>query len=403
MARVVDCESGRELVGAVEIGSFLADHGIWYRTFAGRMDEGATDEEILAAHAGPIEELKAQGHYVTADVINVTKETPGLDDMLQKFAAEHWHDEDEVRLIVGGRGVFHIHPEGGPVFRIHVEAGDMINVPKETRHWFNLCEDKSIRAIRLFRDPAGWVPHYTGSNLEQVYPQAVLLDIEGTTTPISFVYDVLFPYAAARMETYCAARKPEAAEAIQLLRHEFEQEQEEEEEGAVPDFGNGAAYARYLMEQDRKSTGLKALQGLIWEEGYRTGELRGPVFADVPDVLRRWHEMGIRIRVFSSGSVLAQKLLFSHTKHGDLTSLFEGFHDTTTGPKQETAAYVAIAGALDLAPHQVLFLSDVVRELDAASTAGMKTGLMLRPGNKPTDAGKHRTYGSFAELLPQGR
>ncbi len=226
---------------------------------------------------------------------------------------------------------------------------------------------------------------------------AVLVDIEGTTTPVSFVYDVLFPYAAERLEAFCAkaAGQPEVAKAIQMLRHEYQLEGE-----PLPEFGNGAAFARHLMDQDRKSTGLKTLQGLIWDEGYRTGEVRGQVFADVPDALRQWNEAGIRLRVFSSGSVLAQKLLFSHTDHGDLTPFFEGFHDTTTGPKKEPAAYTAIVAAFDLAPEHVLFLSDAVEELDAAVATGMGTGLMLRPGNRPVDPDRHKTYHSFEELLP---
>ncbi len=173
MARVTDRDSGRELVDATEIRGFLANHGIWYREFEGperhRLDEQATDDEILAVYAEPIEGLRAEGGYVTADVINVTAETPGLDDLLAKFATEHWHDEDEVRLIVGGRGLFHIHPHDRPVFSIEVVDGDMINVPRQTRHWFHLCEDKTIRAIRLFQDPAGWVPHYTRSGVDQNY------------------------------------------------------------------------------------------------------------------------------------------------------------------------------------------------------------------------------------------
>ena len=113
-----------------------------------------------------IDELKSRGGYVTADVINVTRDTPGLDVMLAKFSREHWHDEDEVRFILAGHGVFHIHPTGGPVVAIEVEAGDLIRVPRGTWHWFDLCADRQIRAIRLFQDPAGWTPVYTDSGTE---------------------------------------------------------------------------------------------------------------------------------------------------------------------------------------------------------------------------------------------
>jgi enolase-phosphatase E1 len=227
--------------------------------------------------------------------------------------------------------------------------------------------------------------------------RAVLTDIEGTTTPLSFVVDVLFPFARERLEDACASKDPRFADAVRQLRQEHEAERRS---GAqVPDFGEGAPYARYLMELDRKSTGLKALQGLIWEEGYRTGELQGDVYPDVPEALRAWRERGIRARVFSSGSVLAQKLLFGHTPYGDLLPCFEGYHDTTTGPKREARAYAAIAESFGLPPGEILFLSDVVEELDAAREAGMRTGLFLRPGNKPAEPGSHPVYRNFSELI----
>lgn len=229
--------------------------------------------------------------------------------------------------------------------------------------------------------------------------RAVLTDIEGTTTSISFVYDVLFPYAEARLDDYLSrpGPGPELAGAIEHLRREHEEEARDG--AALPDFGNGAPYARHLMSLDRKSTGLKALQGLIWDEGYRSGALRSQVFPDVPPALRAWSEAGVRLRVFSSGSVQAQKLLFAHAEQGDLSGLFEGFHDTTTGPKQEPASYQAIAEAFALPPAAILFLSDVRGELDAAARAGMRTGLLVRPGNRPADPGAHPVHSSFEELV----
>ena len=165
MATVRIANQDRVLTDAGEISEFLAPFGIWYRRFEGSDDlaADATDKEILAAYNEPIAALMTEGAYVTTDVINIQPDTPGLDAMLDKFNKEHWHDENEVRLMVGGRGLFHIHPEGGEVFSIEVEAGDMIKVPKGTHHWFDLCADRTIRAIRLFQDPSGWTPHYTGS------------------------------------------------------------------------------------------------------------------------------------------------------------------------------------------------------------------------------------------------
>lgn len=229
--------------------------------------------------------------------------------------------------------------------------------------------------------------------------RAVLTDIEGTTTPLSFVVDVLFPFAKERLEDACASVRAgtETADAIRLLREEHAAERAQ---GAdVPDFGDGAPYARWLMERDRKSTGLKKLQGLIWEEGYRAGQLQGDIYPDVPEALRAWREAGVRVRIFSSGSVLAQKLLFGHTAWGDLLPFFEGYHDTTTGPKQEARSYAAIAESFGLPAGEILFLSDVRAELDAAREAGMRTGLFLRPGNKPAEAGPHPEYRSFLDLV----
>jgi len=225
----------------------------------------------------------------------------------------------------------------------------------------------------------------------------VLTDIEGTTTPLSFVLDVLFPYARRRLDAACASGEPRFAEALRLLRQEYE---EEKRSGAdLPDFGDGSPYAHRLMDQDRKSPGLKKLQGLLWEEGYRTGELQGQVYPDVAEALRVWKERGLGIRVFSSGSVLAQKLLFGHSDQGDLLPFFEGFHDTTTGAKQSPSSYTAIAGAFGLPPGAILFLSDVTAELDAARAAGMQTGLFLRPGNRPAEANGHPVLRSFTELI----
>ena len=168
MATLTIRQENRTLADAEEISRFLARFGIWYRR--SELGDELTDEAdaaaILAAYEAPIRELQAEGGYVTADVIDIKPETPNLEAMLAKFDKEHWHDEDEVRFIVAGRGLFHIHPADGPVFSLEVEAGDMINVPRGTHHWFDLCEERRIRAIRLFQDNSGWTPHYTGSGEE---------------------------------------------------------------------------------------------------------------------------------------------------------------------------------------------------------------------------------------------
>ena len=167
MASVSIPENEITLEGPEEIEKFLAQHGIWYRHFSGGDALGAspTDAEILEAYSSSIEKLNEEGGYVSADVINIKSDTPGLATMLAKFDKEHWHDEDEVRFIVKGNGLFYIHPKEGPVFKIEVGEGDMINVPQGTLHWFHLCEDMQIRAIRLFKNVEGWTPNYTDSKL----------------------------------------------------------------------------------------------------------------------------------------------------------------------------------------------------------------------------------------------
>lgn len=168
MASLKIPEEGRTLTDQAAISGYLAERGIEYERMplVPGASGAATSEALLAAYQPKIDALKARGGYVTADVIDVNPETPNLDAMLKKFSSEHWHDEDEVRLIVEGRGLFHIHPPDGPVFALEVEAGDLIRVPKGTHHWFDLCGDKRIRAIRLFQDMSGWTPHYTGSGVD---------------------------------------------------------------------------------------------------------------------------------------------------------------------------------------------------------------------------------------------
>ncbi len=169
MALVTILDEDKTLRTQEEIAKGLAEHGIDYERWqpAHPVADDAPAEEILKAYSNEIEQLKARGGYVTADVIDVTSATPGLDDMLAKFKREHWHDEDEVRFIIAGRGLFHIHSKRGPVLAIEVEAGDLIRVPRGTLHWFNLCGDRRIRAIRLFQDTAGWTPHYTESRVDE--------------------------------------------------------------------------------------------------------------------------------------------------------------------------------------------------------------------------------------------
>jgi 1,2-dihydroxy-3-keto-5-methylthiopentene dioxygenase len=161
-------EENRTITGKAAVGDYLGKIGIEYDVWepSQPLTAEATQDDILQAYSREIDKLKSRGGYVTADVINVNPQTPGLDAMLAKFSREHWHDEDEVRFVVQGRGVFHVNPKNSPVVAIEVEPGDLILVPKGTLHWFDLCTDRQIRCIRLFQDPTGWTPWYTESGVD---------------------------------------------------------------------------------------------------------------------------------------------------------------------------------------------------------------------------------------------
>ena len=237
----------------------------------------------------------------------------------------------------------------------------------------------------------------------------LLLDIEGTTTPIDFVYDMLFPYAREHVKPYLEDR-PASTELQADIRELLQENSDDVRRGLDPPLINGpaervsldevVAYVHWLMERDRKTTPLKSLQGKIWDEGYRRGELRSQVFEDVPRAFKRWREQARKIFIYSSGSVLAQKLLFANTEAGDLTAFISGYFDTTIGAKRAPQSYRAIAGELDLQSSGVLFVSDVAAELDAAASAGCETLLCVRPGNHPQSPASHTIINTFDEIFP---
>lgn len=235
----------------------------------------------------------------------------------------------------------------------------------------------------------------------------ILLDIEGTLTPISFVHEVLFPYARSHVGTYLAAHfgDAETKADITSLRQEHIIDLDQDlkppmltGESTPDQIESIVSYVHWLIERDRKSTGLKSLQGKIWRQGYTDGTLKAPVFADVAPALVRWRDAGLKISIFSSGSAVAQQLLFAHTELGDLTHLIDGYFDTTTGSKTAADSYRQIAAAVRHAEEEVLFISDVVAELDAASAAGMQALLCVRPGNPEQVAGPHKVIRNFDEI-----
>jgi len=232
---------------------------------------------------------------------------------------------------------------------------------------------------------------------------AILLDIEGTTTPITFVHDVLFPYARARLNAYLRAHvgEDELRGVLATLRVEWLEDAKAKLEPppwALADLPAAARYLEWLMDRDRKSPGLKRLQGDIWRTGYRDGTLKGEVFADVPPALKRWKAAGLVVAIYSSGSVAAQKMLFGTTADGDLTALLTGFFDTAVGPKIASDSYFRIASMMGLEPARILFLSDAPAELEAARAAGCQALLAVRPGNAPASVPLEAIH-TFEEIL----
>ena len=238
--------------------------------------------------------------------------------------------------------------------------------------------------------------------------RGVVLDIEGTTTPISFVYDVLFPYARKNLNAFLATHGPSGllAEVDRQLREEHAADVAR---GDAPpplpaDMSGGNAvdlepYVVWLMDRDRKSPGLKLLQGMIWQRGFADGTLRGELFPDVAPALERWRERAIDIAIYSSGSVLAQRLIFGHTPAGDLTPRISQFFDATIGPKRSADSYRHIASELRRDPAELLFLSDVHAELSAARAAGFQTMLCVRPGNAEPPRDDETTIRTFDDII----
>jgi enolase-phosphatase E1 len=222
--------------------------------------------------------------------------------------------------------------------------------------------------------------------------RVVVTDIEGTTSSIDFVHQTLFPYARSHLRGFLQAHAGEAS--VRACLGEVEAI-----EGRTLSIDEASSILERWIDEDRKLTPLKTLQGLIWAQGYAAGELKGHVYDDTPAALRRWHAQGRKLYVYSSGSVEAQKLIFGHTAHGDLTPLFSGYFDTRVGAKREADSYRAILQQIGHPGREVLFLSDVGEELDAARAAGMQTLQLIRDDKaKPFPA--HSQAPDFAAVLP---
>ena len=226
--------------------------------------------------------------------------------------------------------------------------------------------------------------------------RAIVTDIEGTSSSIDFVHKTLFPYAKAHLREFL--RQSAGAPEVAALLHETARL-----EGRPLTWEDAAEVLARWIDEDRKATPLKALQGMIWAQGYAAGELKGHVYPDAPEYLRRWHAQGKRLYVYSSGSVEAQKLIFGHTDYGDLTPLFSGYFDTRIGAKREPESYRAILREIDLPGEETLFLSDVGAELEAARAAGLRTCQLLRAGDGAVAAPAHPHARDFSEVPVDAR
>ena len=247
------------------------------------------------------------------------------------------------------------------------------------------------------------------SRTEDAQIKVLLLDIEGTTTPVDFVYKTLFPYANRKVEGFLLQHFRDL-ELQPVLAELAAQQQRDEREGLRPPAWNQEtqesrlrstiAYVHWLMTRDSKCTPLKALQGKIWQLGYTNGELHGEVYADVPPAFARWRRQAREICIYSSGSVLAQQLLFRSTSAGDLTADISAFYDTAIGPKTESESYRRIVESRRRAPSEMLFISDTIKEIDAARLAGLQATLCVREPVGTNDHSPHRTIRTFDEVMP---
>jgi len=399
-------EKNIEIRNPDEVRQFFNKRGIFFDQWSCDVvfDDAATQEEILAAYAKDLDPFMEKGGYKTADVISINKLTENYDEIRKVFLAEHTHSEDEIRFFVDGQGLFWFNLENGdPIFNLLCERGDLISVPAGTKHWFDAGESEPfVKAIRIFIETSGWTPVYTESKVEEKFEafqvpdteevKYILTDIEGTTTSVSFVYEVLFPYFRENISQLKDLKdNPDVQKAFEAVQSIAAKEGEEL---------NGVDAIIQKLEEwskaDKKITPLKTLQGVLWKEAYLSGAIKGHVYDDVVPQFKKWKAQGIQLGVFSSGSVAAQKLLFGYSEAGDLTPLFSHYFDTTTGHKKEASTYPKIAEAVGIAPQHILFLSDVVAELEAAEEAGFQTLQLLRAG---TEKGWNRTAKDFDKII----
>lgn len=392
LALVERCGAGAVLHTHSQAGTLLSQH---YAPRGG----GAVAQ--LTLH--DLEMLKGlEGISTHASTVSIPVLANNQDLRRLRVEAEPHLQKAPYGLLIAGHGLY-AWGRDLPTAQRHLEILEFLL----EQHWRQLLlealnqhqpQNQATRHAPAQTNPAGV------ETLQQVRRRGishVLLDIEGTTCPVSFVSGTLFPYAAAQLDAFLKANQNDPS--VQTLVSEVEvawsQDPDPEaqalrqsnKEGVLP-------YLQWLIRQDRKLTALKDLQGLVWKEGYRSGALTGPLYADVPDALGRWFDAGLVMAVYSSGSVAAQQLIYGHSNAGDLRTLFSHWFDTRIGPKQAPESYTSIASQLRAAPEQVLFVSDALKECEAANAAGMQVVFSDREGNPARDPGPFERIDSFDTL-----
>jgi methylthioribulose-1-phosphate dehydratase len=382
LALVETCGAGAVLHTHSQAGTLLSQH---YRPgeSTARPNEAVT---YLTLH--DLEMLKGLDGIVSHES-RVAIPVLANDQNLQRLraTAEPHLAQAPYGLLVAGHGLY-AWGQDLPMARRHLEILEFLL----EQHWRQLL----LQSLVGQRTEAAPTEVAGRPQLQRRGIRHVLLDIEGTTCPVSFVAGCLFPYAANRLDGFLQAHASDpVVQGLVTDVHTAWREDPDPEAQALRQESQGAvvSYLRWLIEHDRKLTPLKQLQGLIWNQGYREGDLVAPLFADVPAALRRWASAGLQLAVYSSGSVGAQQLLYGHSNAGDLRPLFSRWFDTHIGAKQAATSYAAIARELGALPRDVLFISDAIGECEAAEATGMQVLFSDRDGNP------HREPGRFAKII----
>ncbi|KAK8527421.1 hypothetical protein V6N13_085250 [Hibiscus sabdariffa] len=364
-------------------GAVIRSHGI-ESCLATMFDPHS--KEFRITHMEMIKGIQGHGYYdeLVIPIIENTAYENELTDSLAKAIEAY---PKATAVLVRNHGLDWSTPDHGPIQGVKGIPGVDCNVSKKARTMDSNCNMKPL-------------------------PRCIVLDIEGTTTPISFVTDILFPYARNNVGKHLSATytSAETQDDIKLLRSQVEDDLKQGVIGAVPipsdDAGKEEVIAALvanveaMIKADRKITALKQLQGHIWRSGFENNELKGIVFDDVPEALEKWHALGVKVYIYSSGSRLAQRLLFGNTKSGDLRKFLSGYFDTAVGNKREKCSYVEITETLGVdKPSEILFLTDIYQEAIAAKAAGLEAIISVRPGNSPLPENHgFKTINSFSEI-----